>query len=99
MPNYPCKECCKNVRSNQAALLCAVCTTWTHAKCVGLTKETFEHCLAFVDIDWTCSWCNLPFANVYLSFEELNMQIMNSLSVSSSMEGNDIENEFDCGRT
>lgn len=31
------------------------------------------------DVDWTCSWCNLPFAHGNLSFEDLHMQ-MNSLS-------------------
>lgn len=70
LPNYPCNECYKNVRSNQDALLCAVCTTWTHATCVGLTKETFKHYLAFSDVDWSCSWCNLPFASGNLSFKE-----------------------------
>ena len=32
VPKYPCKECNKNVRNNQDALLCAVCNSWSHAK-------------------------------------------------------------------
>ena len=33
-PKYPCGECHKNVRNNQDAILCAVCNTWFHAKCL-----------------------------------------------------------------
>ena len=35
---YPCKECQRNVRSNQNAILCANCETWSHAKCLRLTN-------------------------------------------------------------
>lgn len=35
---YPCKECQRNVRSNQNAILCANCETWSHAKCLGFTN-------------------------------------------------------------
>lgn len=31
---YPCKECQKNVRSNQDAILCTDCDIWSHAKCI-----------------------------------------------------------------
>ena len=58
---YPCKECGKSVRSNQDAILCAQCKIWTHAKCIGISKETFKHYLDNPNIDWPCGWRNLPF--------------------------------------
>ena len=85
-PKYPCKECRKNVRANQDALLCAVCNSWSHAKCLGLTKASFKYYLDFPDIDWTCSLCNLPFTSVNHSFEkEVNIQV-NTSSTGSAME-------------
>ena len=42
-PKYPCKECSKNVRNNQDALPCATCKTWSHAKCLGMTKASFKY--------------------------------------------------------
>ena len=42
MPKNPCKECEKTVRSNQEALLCVHCNTWSHVKCIGLRKAEFK---------------------------------------------------------
>ena len=39
-PKHHCKECGKNVRSNQDTLQCADYNLWVHAKCLGLTKAT-----------------------------------------------------------
>ena len=60
-PKYPCKECSKNVRNNQDALLCATCKIWSHAKCLGMTKASFKYYLDNANLDWTCSLCSLPF--------------------------------------
>ena len=60
---YPCKECQRNVCSNQNAILCANCETWSHAKCLGLTNTQFKHYLDNSHIDWICNWCCLPFCN------------------------------------
>lgn len=57
---YPCKECGKNVRSNQDAILCADCDTWSHAKCLGMSKHCFRYYLVNSSIDWTCGLCSLP---------------------------------------
>ena len=35
---YPCKECQRNVRLNQNAILCANCKTWSHGKCLRLVR-------------------------------------------------------------
>ena len=60
---YPCKECQRNVRSNQNAILCANCETWSHAKCLRLTNTQFKHYLDNPHIDWICNWYCLPFCN------------------------------------
>ena len=60
---YPCKECQRNVRSNQNAMLCANCETWSHAKCLGFTNTQFKHYLDNPHIDWICNWSCLPFCN------------------------------------
>lgn len=60
---HPCKECQRNVRSNQNAILCANCETWSHAKCLGFTNTQFKHYLDNPLIDWMCNWCCLPFCN------------------------------------
>ena len=39
LPNYPSKECGKNVPFNQDALLCAACTTWTHTTCLSYKRN------------------------------------------------------------
>ena len=59
----PCKECQRNVRSNQKAILCANCETWSHAKCLGFTNTQFKHYLDYPHIDWICNWCCLPPCN------------------------------------
>lgn len=75
-PKYPCKECSKNVRSNQDALLCADCNLWVHAKCLGLTKAAFKYYLDYPDIDWACLSCSLPFATTDYPFEtDTNKQV------------------------
>lgn len=60
---YPYKECQRNVRSNQNAILCANCETWSHAKCLGFTNTQFKYYLDNSHIDWICNWCCLPFCN------------------------------------
>ena len=42
---FPCGECKKSVRSNQDAILCAVCDQWFHARCVGMGKQVFKYYL------------------------------------------------------
>ena len=57
---YPCGECHKNVRNNQDAILCAICKSWFHAKCLNMSRNIFCYYLAHPDIDWTCALCSLP---------------------------------------
>lgn len=54
-PKYPRKECKKNVRSNQNAILCAVCMTWSHVKCLVMSKVSFRYYLENPNLDWICS--------------------------------------------
>ena len=42
---FSCKECGKSVRSNQDAILCALCKRWSHNKCIGLSKGIFKYYL------------------------------------------------------
>ena len=42
---FPCGECQQSVRSNQDAILCAVCDQWFHAKCIGMGKQVFKYYL------------------------------------------------------
>lgn len=44
-PKYPCKECSKSVRSNKDALLCIMGDTWSHTKCLNMSKVTFKYYL------------------------------------------------------
>ena len=57
---YPCGECHKNVRNNQDAILCAICKSWFHAKCLNMSRNIFRYYLAHSDIDWMCALCSLP---------------------------------------
>ena len=53
---HSCKECHKNVLSNQNANLCVNYETWTHAKCLGFSNTQFKHYLKNLHIDWICNW-------------------------------------------
>ena len=93
-PKYPCKECSKNVRSNQDALLCADCNSWMHAKYLGLTKAAFKYYLDYPDIDWTCLLCSLPFATMDYPFEiDTNIQV-NATATDIRMEASYFENDY-----
>ena len=59
-PRYPCKECGKNVRNNQNAILCMTCCTWSHVKCLRMSITNFQYYLSHPSIDWTCNYCALP---------------------------------------
>ena len=39
---HPCKECGESVRSNQDTLLRVQCNSFSHAKCLNLTKALFK---------------------------------------------------------
>lgn len=60
MSTYPCSECQKAVRNNQDAILCATCGNWSHAKCLNMSRTTFQYYLDQPDIEWTCPACALP---------------------------------------
>lgn len=57
---YPCGECSKSVRSNQDAILCSECNTWSHARCLNMSNWTFQYYLNNPSVDWICSFCALP---------------------------------------
>jgi hypothetical protein len=56
---YPCTECQKIVRSHQNALLCSECNTWSHMKCLNMSKSITKYCLQRSELDWTCLLCSL----------------------------------------
>ena len=57
---FQCSGSKKCVKSNQDAILCASCTSWSHVKCLGMTKTMFQYYLKHPEIDWTCAFCALP---------------------------------------
>ncbi|PFX21740.1 Neuroendocrine convertase 1 [Stylophora pistillata] len=57
---YPCGECSKSVRSNQDAILCSECNTWSHARCLNMSNWTLQYYLNNPSVDWICSFCALP---------------------------------------
>ena len=93
-PKYPCKECGKNVRSNQDALLCADCNSWVHAKCLGLTKAAFKNNLDYPDTDWTCLLCSLPFATMDYPFETDADKKVNTNATNITKEASYFENDY-----
>ena len=57
---YPCGECSKSVRSNQDAILCSECNTWSHARCLNMSNWTFQYYLNNPSVGWICSFYALP---------------------------------------
>ena len=37
-----CKKCTTEVKTNQNGVACELCGLWYHAKCVGITNETYK---------------------------------------------------------
>ena len=61
-PNYkyPCSDCKKPCKSNQASVMCDTCQKWTHQKCAKIPSHIFKT-LSNPDISWHCSNCkNTP---------------------------------------
>ena len=61
---YPCGESQRSVRRNQGAILCYKCDRWFHAKCTGMSKQTFKYYLDQYNLDWECSrqdFCTGPY--------------------------------------
>ena len=90
---YPCKECSKNVRSNQNAILCAQCETWSHAKCIGFTTNEFKYYLDNPNIDWICNWCCLPFSSQKFALEEEIDLLANKTTNSNEFQVEDANKE------
>ena len=69
-PKCPCKKCERGVKNNQDAILCIECNTWSHVKCIGMSKPMFQYYLNHPNIDWTCDCCALPgFTDSFLAEE------------------------------
>ena len=49
---YSCFSCCKEVKTNQNAVLCVSCKRWAHLVCARATRET-----VIPDTNWTCVSC------------------------------------------
>ena len=81
---HPCKECGESVRSNQDALLCVQCNSFSHAKCLDLTKASFKSYLDDVNMDWICSLCSLPFSNGDCCF---NMEFDSDREIEKELSG------------
>lgn len=54
---YPCGFCEKPCKSNQKAVVCDECNQWFHAKCMGISDESY-HQLGNSSTSWFCTNCN-----------------------------------------
>lgn len=54
---YPCGFCEKPCKSNQKAVACDECNQWFHAKCMGISDESY-HQLGNTSTSWFCTNCN-----------------------------------------
>lgn len=91
-PKFPCRECQKNVRNNQDAIMCAQCGVWSHVKCLGMSFNIFKYYLSHPKKDWTCTLCALPvFSDSFFS----DSFFMNSLSEHSFLDDSEIDDEVD----
>ena len=59
-PKHPCGTCDTSVRSNRRRVVCDTCDTWSHIKCVGIDRATYER-LSVADKMWICIKRSLPF--------------------------------------
>ena len=93
---YPCGVCSKPVRCNQKGIQCDVCTSWLHARCIGLSNS--DYCLLQrSDEPWSCTKCineALPFGDVstsdsvfYPSADSLDSSSINHSSLSTPQSG------------
>ena len=87
-PKQVCNECGKVVRSNQKALLCAKCKVWSHASCLGLNKAGYKFYSDCLDVNWTCTWCSLPFRYANLSSEETQELNISGINISTNIDNN-----------
>jgi hypothetical protein len=83
-PKYPCKECGKNIRNNQNAILCAVCNMWSHAKCLDMSTSAFKYYLQNPKLNWECNWCSLPFNELSEGELVLELETENIISRQES---------------
>ena len=71
---YPCGVCSAPVKYNQRGVQCDVCTSWLHAKCIGVSNEEYATLQQSDDL-WCCKRCakeSLPFFNVSSSDSVFN---------------------------
>ena len=65
--NYPCKDCSKNVRNNQNAILCSECNYWFHMKCLKMSSSIINFYLKHAGLD---SWALPNFSDSFFADEE-----------------------------
>ena len=79
---YPCGVCSKPVRSDQKGVQCDLCSTWLHARCIGLSLQDYFE-LQSSDDAWSCSRCireAMPFGDVSNSDSVFHVPSNNSLN-------------------
>ena len=62
---FPCGVCSAPVKSNQKGIFCDVCSSWLHARCIGLNNEEYLDLQSSED-SWSCQKClneALPFTD------------------------------------
>lgn len=79
---YPCRECSKNIRQNQKAIVCDECEACFHAKCPHMCGYTLKHYVEHRDINWICTRCALlNFSESF--FEDLHSEQSEQLIAES----------------
>ncbi len=102
---FPCGVCSRRVQWNSKAIQCDMCSTWFHAKCMGIGWEVFHAYEQHESYSWLCCTCGLPnIGSSYFSGNPINLsnsfESLASLSPSAlpSATSSPSKPQRDCGR-
>ena len=70
--------------------MCVQCNSFSHAKCLNLTKTSFKSNSDNQNMEWICSLCSLPFSNGDCSF---NMEFDSDHEIEKEFSGDTSVNE------
>ena len=82
---FPCGDCSRPCKSNQAAIQCDSCDTWYHKKCLSMNSQIFKT-LSNSSATWICCQCGLPNFSQDL-FNSNPLQCQNSFNPLQSLSG------------
>ena len=65
--DFPCSVCKKNVKNNQNALECEICTHWVHRTCNKLDQKGYDYHKNHENAPFSCLSClenEIPFSKL-----------------------------------